>query len=260
MKLIDINCDMGEGFDADPDLLTMVSSANIACGYHAGDNNTMAATIAVAARNSVLAGAHPGLPDRENFGRLEVAMEPIEIRNLILAQIGALSAIARAQGISLSHVKPHGALYHMAERDRGIAAAIVEAVRDFNAQVAIMGLSGGVLAQCAEDFGLRAMHEVFADRAYTPLAALVPRSDPRALIENGADAADRIAGLLAGDGIQAIDGSRLYLRADTVCIHSDRPAVAQFTHDFTQRLAFHGIAVARRNDIADSLVGASPHD
>ena len=259
MKLIDVNCDIGEGFEHDADLLTMVSSANIACGYHAGDHNTMAATVAAAAVNAAAIGAHPGLPDRENFGRREMAIEPEDVHNLVLAQIGALWAIARAQGRALSHVKPHGALYHMAERDTAVAAAIVQAVVDFDPRIAVMGLSGGQLARCAEDRGARAIHEVFADRAYAPGGMLVARSDPRALIRDGAKAADRIASLIAGDGIAAVDGSRLDLRADTVCIHSDRPGAARFALEFTRRLAWHGMAVARGMGMVDGAPDASRH-
>jgi UPF0271 protein len=230
----------------DADLLGLVSSANIACGYHAGDHNTIASTAATAVREGVSIGAHPGLPDRANFGRMVVEMAPEEVSRLTLYQLGGIAAIVKSVGGRLGHVKPHGALYHMAERDEGIASAFVEAVATFDPSLVVFGLSGGRLAAMAERRGLAAKHEVFADRGYLGDGSLAPRTREGSVIHDGAVAADRIAGLLKQGTLPSMEGSALRLRCDTLCLHGDSPDAARFAREFTARLASHGIGVAGR--------------
>src|SRR5581483_9010210 len=176
--------------DNDEALLALVSSANIACGWHAGDVNTMRQTTAWALREGVSIGAHPSFPDRENFGRTEMHLPPEEIYAGVLFQIGGLSAIVRAQGGKLAHVKAHGALYNQASRDRPLAAAIVRAVRDFDPSLVVFGLAGGELVKAARELGLQAKEEVFADRGYNADGSLVKRGTPGALIDDEAAALD----------------------------------------------------------------------
>lgn len=247
MIFLDLNADIGEGMSWDADLLGLVSSANIACGYHAGDHNTIAITAAVAIREGVAIGAHPGLPDRANFGRIALDMTPEEVSRLALYQLGAISAIVKAAGGRLSHVKPHGALYHMLERDEALASVFVDAVAVFDPSLMVFGLSGGRLAAMAQRRGLTAKHEVFADRAYLGDGSLAPRTMSGAMIHDGMAAADRIAGLLEQGTLQSMDGSALRLKCDTLCFHGDSPGAVAFARDLVTRLAVHGIGVAGRN-------------
>jgi len=250
---IDLNCDIGElaagernGIDISPSeeaLLDVVTSVNIACGYHAGDHNSMAAIMRAAASRKLSVGAHPSLMDREGFGRREMTVAPIEIYNLVLYQIGALSAFARAAGTVVGHVKPHGALYHMAEKDPEVAEAIVSAVRDALPGAAIVGQSGGALVAMALRMKLRAANEVFADRGYRPDGSLQPRDRPNAVITDPMRAAERIAGLLQIGAIEAIDGSMLALSADTVCVHGDNPRAPEFARILAKTLVDSGVVL-----------------
>ena len=254
---IDLNCDIGEesreigptgtsSMDVTPSeeaLLAVVTSVNIACGFHAGDHNSMAALVRAAAGRKLAIGAHPSLPDRDGFGRHEMALPPIEIYNLVLYQIGALAAFARAAGTSVGHVKPHGALYHMAEQDAEVAEAIVSAVRDALPSAAIVGLSGGGLVGKANEMRQRTAREVFADRAYRPDGTLQPRDRPNAVITDPRRAAERILGLLRTGSMEAIDGSMLTLEADTVCLHGDSPRAPEFARVFSITLAEAGVVL-----------------
>ena len=260
---IDVNCDIGEssalsgtegngkasgrnGIDLTPAeeaLLAVVTSVNIACGYHAGDHNSMAAITRAAASRKLSVGAHPSLMDREGFGRREMTVAPIEIYNLVLYQIGALSSFARAAGTVVGHVKPHGALYHMAEKDPDVAEAIVSAVRDALPGATIVGQSGGALVAKAVQMKLRAANEVFADRQYRPDGSLQPRDRPNAVITDPLRAADRIVGLLQTGAIEAIDGSTLALSADTVCVHGDNPRAPEFARILAQTLIDNGVVL-----------------
>lgn len=248
---VDLNCDIGEedgeGLDlsaAEEALLDAVTSVNIACGFHAGGHNRMAALTRASTARKVAAGAHPSLPDREGFGRREMSLDPREIYNIVLYQIGALAAFARAAGTTVAHVKPHGALYHMAEKDEKVAEAIASAVRDALPAATIVGQSGGTLVDAAAKLRLRGAHEVFADRAYRPDGTLQPRDRPGALITDPVKAASRIAGLLRTGTIEAIDGSMLTLAADTVCLHGDSPRAPEFARILRQSLREAGVTVA----------------
>ena len=241
---IDLNCDIGEeereGVEITPAeeaLLSVVTSVNIACGYHAGDHNSMAAVTRAAALRKVAIGAHPGLPDRAGFGRLPMSIPAVEIYNIVLYQIGALAAFARAAGTVVGHVKPHGALYHMAESDAEVAEAIVSAVRDALPGAVIVGQSGGGLVAKATQMRLRAANEVFADRAYRPDGALQPRDRPGAVITDPRKAAERVVRLLQTGTVEAIDGSTITLAADTVCLHGDNPRAPEFARILAQTLA-----------------------
>lgn len=218
------------------ELLSVITSANIACGYHAGDHKTMAVVVRAAAECNVAIGAHPSLPDRAGFGRRELKVHPDEVFDMLVYQIGALYGFAKAAKRPLTHVKPHGALYHMAEKDHRIAAAIVRAVKAVDIEAAIMALSGGQLASLAEDHGVRVFHEVFADRAYNSDGSLVSRVEPNALVTDPEIAANRIAHLLDTGMMETAGGKMLPLRADTICIHGDTPDSIAITKAIAKRL------------------------
>lgn len=229
MRRIDLNADCGEGFGAyalgdDAALLRSVSSANIACGVHAGDPSTMARTVALAAGLGVALGAHPGLPDLVGFGRRRMDMTAGEVRDLVTYQIGALAGFAGRHGQTLRHVKAHGALYWMAEEDPKVAEAVAQAVLDWDPALILVGLSGGGLVRTGQARGLHTASEIFADRAYLPEGSLAPRTAPNAVLHDGDEVAARIT-LWARQGtLTATDGTLLRVEADTICIHSDSPS------------------------------------
>ncbi|CAJ0696427.1 5-oxoprolinase subunit PxpA [Ralstonia holmesii] len=243
MTAIDLNADLGEGCDTDEALLTLVSSANIACGWHAGDVNTMRQTVGWALRQGVSIGAHPSFPDRENFGRTEMHLPPDEIYAGVLFQIGGLSAIVRAQGGKLAHVKAHGALYNQASRDRPLAVAIVRAIRDFDPSLVVFGLAGGELVKAARELGLQAKEEVFADRGYNADGSLVKRGTPGALIDSEDAALDQTLTMVREQRVKAIDGTWVPIRAETVCLHGDGAHALAFARRIRERLGSEGIAV-----------------
>jgi UPF0271 protein len=245
---IDLNCDLGESFGAwtmgeDEAVLPHVSSANVACGFHAGDPTVMRRTVALAKAAGVAIGAHVSLPDLQGFGRREMKVSPEECHDFVLYQVGALAAIARAQGVGLSHVKPHGALYNMAARDAALATAIAHAVRDADRALVLYGLSGSALVAAGEAAGLRVAHEVFADRGYRADGALAPRGTPGAVIDDPALAAERAAAFAAGAPVAALDGTPLRLRADAVCVHGDRAGAGAFAAALRARLDASGVVV-----------------
>lgn len=216
MKAIDLNADVGEGCGDDAALMPLVSSANIACGVHAGDERTMRATIRLALERDVKIGAHPSYPDREHFGRIAMDRAPEQIYADVRAQIETLARIAAAEGAALHHVKAHGALYNVAAKDRFVADAISRAVADAAPGTLLYALAGGAQIESARAHGIRPVSEGFADRRYLPDGALVPRSQPGALIEDEEEAA-RQAIALASDG-----------RAETICLHGDGPHALAF--------------------------------
>ena len=248
MRRIDLNADLGEGFGAytlgdDAALLRSVSSANIACGFHAGDPGTMARTVALATEAGVALGAHPGLPDLVGFGRRRMDVTPAEVRDLVTYQIGALAGFAARHGQKLGHVKPHGALYWMAEEDPEIAEVIAQAVQEWDAALVLVGLSGGGLVRAGRARGLRTAAEIFADRAYLPNGTLAPRSGPNAVLHDLDEVAARIT-LWARDGtLTATDGTALRLEADTICIHSDSPSAPVLAARVRQALEAEEYAV-----------------
>ncbi|AEI75486.1 lactam utilization protein LamB [Cupriavidus necator N-1] len=240
---IDLNADLGEGCDNDEALLALISSANIACGWHAGDAATMVRTVKWALERGVAIGAHPSYPDRENFGRTEMQRDPEHVYADVLYQIGALDAIVRAQGGELHHVKPHGALYNQAVRDPALARAIVRAVRDVDADLVFFGLAGSQMIDIAKEAGLRVKQEVFADRGYNPDGTLVKRGTPGALHEDEEVALNQTLTMVREKRVRAIDGSWVPIQAETVCLHGDGAHALAFARRIRERLGAEGIAV-----------------
>lgn len=218
---IDLNADLGEGCASDADLLTLVSSANIACGFHAGDAQTMLASVREALKNGVAIGAHPSFPDRENFGRTAMTLPPETVYAQTLYQIGALAAIARAEGGVMRHVKPHGMLYNQAAKDPQLADAIAKAVHACDPALILVGLAGSELIHAGERYGLVTRQEVFADRGYQADGTLVPRTRPGALIEDEEQSLAQTLGMVETGRVKSVTGEWANVVAQTVCIHGD---------------------------------------
>jgi UPF0271 protein len=247
-RSIDLNCDLGE--DATPEgakreaaILPFVSSINVACGLHAGNAHVMRHIMQLAAARGVAIGAHPSLADREHFGRRELNVTAQQVYELVLYQVGAASALARAAGARLAHVKPHGALYNMAARDRALADAVARAVSDWDSRLVLYGLSGSVLIRAAEEAGLAAAAEVFADRTYQPDGSLTPRSHKDALMDDADAAAAQALQMIEQGTVRALDGRTVRVRADTVCLHGDAPQAVAFAARLRQALDQRGIVV-----------------
>ncbi len=247
-KTIDLNCDMGESFGAwtmgqDEALLEVVTSANIACGFHAGDPATMMRTVRLVAAKDVALGAHPSLPDLPGFGRRTMSITAEEARGLILYQVGALEAFARAAGTRLCHVKPHGALYNMAAKDRALADAIAGAVRDFDPTLILVGLSGSELIRAGQAIGLRCASEVFADRGYETDGSLSPRGEPGAMITDEEFAVARVLLMVLEGRVESRTGVDVALQAETVCLHGDQPKALAFARRLRKALEGAGVEV-----------------
>ena len=223
MARVDLNADLGEGMGDDDALLDIVSSANIACGGHAGNADTMARTLRAAAARGVAAGAHPSFEDREHFGRRDLDLPPAMVRMQVLRQLDAIATIARREGVRLRHVKAHGALYNRAAREPVLARAVAGAVREFDASLAFYALAGSALARAGREAGLFTVEEVFADRAYRADGSLVPRAEPGALLHDAAAVAARALNMVRQGRVEAIDGRPVRLAAQTICIHGDTP-------------------------------------
>ena len=240
---VDLNADLGEGAPDDAELLALVSSANIACGWHAGDARLMQATVTAALARGVAIGAHPSYPDRENFGRSEMQLQPADVQADLVYQIGALQAMVQAQGGRLHHVKPHGALYNQAARDPALADAVAAAVRAVDPGLALFGLAGSELLRAASRAGLRAVAEVFADRGYRADGSLVPRSQPGAFIEDTDAAVARTLRMVRDGVVQAAGGETVLLQAQTVCLHGDGPQALAFARAIHAALASAGVQI-----------------
>jgi 5-oxoprolinase (ATP-hydrolysing) subunit A len=240
---IDLNADVGESIGDDEGVIPSVSSANVACGFHAGNLTIMRTTVQLSARHGVAVGAHPSFRDLEGFGRREMLVDAAELENLVMSQVRALAAIASDEGVRLSHVKPHGALYNMAARDAGMADAVARAVRAVDPSLILFGLSGSELMAAGERAGLRVASEVFADRGYRPDGSLAPRGTPGAVISDVAEVARRAVGMATEQGVTAVDGTSVSVRADTICIHGDTPGAAALARAVRQALAAAGIEV-----------------
>lgn len=233
-RRIDFNCDLGEGCGTDAAIVPLISSASIACGGHAGDDDSMRAAIALCLRHGVAVGAHPSFEDRAHFGRRELAIAPDAARAMVARQLARFAAVCTAQGTSFHHVKPHGALYNLAARDAAIADAIVDAVRAQDPALALYALSGSALARAGEAAGVRVAHEVFAERRYEADGSLTPRTTAGAVIEGVDDALAQVRRMLAEARVVARTGESVPIRVDTVCLHGDRadaPAFARALHD-----------------------------
>ena len=248
MKMIDLNCDMGEAFGNytmpnDEKLMDYISSANIACGFHAGDPAVMQQTVALALKKGVAIGAHPGLPDLQGFGRREMKITPNEAYQLTLYQMGALSGFVKAAGSKLHHVKAHGALYNMAAKDTALAKAIVQAVYDFDPGLILYALAGSKMIDEAEKRGIVTASEVFADRSYQDDGLLTPRLADNALITNEEDAINQVLGFALKQEVNSINGNRIAVKAETVCLHGDGEHAVAFAKLIAERLKKEGIAI-----------------
>lgn len=244
MVKIDLNADLGEGGSADAELMTLVSSVNIACGFHAGEAHTMLTSVRNAVKNGVAIGAHPSFPDRENFGRTAMDLPPETVYAQVLYQIGALEAIVRAENGVLRHVKPHGMLYNQAAKEPALADAIARAVRDCNPALILVGLAGSELIRAGERLGLTTRQEVFADRGYQPDGSLVPRTQPGALITDEERALAQTLEMVRSGHVTAIDGTSAAVKADTVCLHGDGEHALQFARRLRAAFAEQGICVS----------------
>ncbi|GAB4457308.1 MAG: 5-oxoprolinase subunit PxpA [Anaerolineales bacterium] len=236
---IDLNCDMGENIGSDADIIPYITSANIACGFHAGDAVTMRETVRLAKRHGVAVGAHPGWRDREGFGRREMSLPLAEVEALIREQVEALANIARAEGVELRHVKPHGALYNQAAKDRELANAIARAVKTVSGGLVLVGLAGSGLVEAGMEAGLRVAGEGFPDRNYNPDGTLVSRREPHAVIEAPEEVAAHALELVE----RGVDFGGRRVRVETLCLHGDHPRAAENARRVREALAAAGVEV-----------------
>ncbi len=249
MAKIDLNSDLGESFGAytignDGKVLQFISSANIACGFHAGDPHVMKNTVQLALANNVAIGAHPGLEDLRGFGRRTMNITPEEAYDITLYQVGALAGFVKSEGGKLQHVKPHGALYNMAAKDAKLADAIAEAIYKLNPELILFGLSGSQLIKAGERIGLKTASEVFADRTYQSDGSLTPRSKPGAVITDDEKAIKQVLKMAKEGLVTTVEGKDIKVKADTVCVHGDGVKALEFTNRIRQALAKEGITVS----------------
>lgn len=248
MYTIDLNCDLGESYgayhlDMDEEIIPLISSANVACGFHAGDFNTMAKTAKLCAESGISMGAHPGFPDLQGFGRRNMNLSPAEVQNLITYQVGALSAFCRSAGARLRHVKPHGALYNMAAKDPALAKAICQGIYSFDPSLILLGLSGSEMLKQAKEIGLPYAAEVFADRAYEDDGTLVARSKPGAMITDEDEAVARVIRMILEHKVTSINGKEIEICPDSVCVHGDSPKALLFVKKIRAALEAEGITI-----------------
>lgn len=248
MYRVDLNSDLGESFGRytlgmDDQVIPLITSANVACGYHASDPVVMAKTIAMVREAGIRAGAHPGFPDLMGFGRRNMVITPAEARAYVLYQLGALDGFCRAAGIRMQHVKPHGALYNMAAKDYELSKGICQAIAEFDKDLIVLALSGGELVRAAKALGLRTALEVFADRAYEEDGTLVSRGRPGAMITDENEAIARVVRMVKEQKVTAITGKDIPIRADSVCVHGDGEKALAFVERIRQALEGEGIAL-----------------
>jgi UPF0271 protein len=249
MKKIDLNCDMGESYGAwkmgaDAGVMPYISSANIACGFHAGDPATIRKTVRLAVDQGVAIGAHPSLPDLMGFGRRAMRISPQDMYDLVIYQAGAVEAFARAAGVKLHHVKCHGALYNMAAMDEGLSEAMVRAVRDLGSGVILYALSGSTNFAIAKKSAAPVAGEVFADRGYSDDGTLAPRDKPGGLIEDPQASVKQVLGMIEEGYVTSLSGKRVPVAADTLCLHGDQPGAVTFAKTLRETFKERGIAVA----------------
>ena len=247
---VDLNCDMGESFGVyrmgnDEAIMDFITSANIACGFHAGDPATMRKTVQLALEKNVGIGAHPGLQDLVGFGRRNLSLSPQEAYDLIIYQIGALSGFVQAEGGRMQHVKAHGALYNMAAQNAGLSEAIAEAVYKIDPELILFGLSGSELVKAGEKIGLRTAGEVFSDRTYQSDGSLTPRSQPNALITDTATALEQVIRMVKQQKVMSVQQHDIQLKADTICIHGDGATALDFASAISSSLADAGIDIIK---------------
>ena len=243
---VDFNSDIGESFGSykmglDEEVISCISSANIACGFHAGDPGWMRHTVGLAERNGVGIGAHPAFPDLRGFGRRNMVVDPLDVRDDVVYQIGALTAFTK--GKRLQHVKPHGAMYNMAVKDEALARAICEAILEVDPRLILLALSGSRWVEIAEEMGLRVAREVFADRALMPDGSLAPRSEPGAVLHDADQIAERTLRMVTEGTVEAVDGSRVDVVADSICLHGDTPGAVAMARAVRDTLEGAGVEV-----------------
>ena len=254
MYCVDLNSDLGESFGAytigcDELVLPLVTSANVACGFHASDPVVMKKTVEMAAGAGIQVGAHPGYPDLMGFGRRNMAVTPDEAKAYVLYQLGAMSAFCRSAGLPMQHVKPHGALYNMAGKDYALSKGICEAIREFDPGLIVLALSGGELLRCARNMGMRAASEVFADRAYEEDGSLVNRRKEGAMITDEDLAIERVIRMIKERKVTAVTGKDIPIQADSICVHGDGPKALAFVRRIREAVKAEGIELRPLKDI-----------
>ena len=242
MLICDLNCDMGEGMANEALIMPFISSANIACGFHAGNSDIIRRTMDLALKYNVKIGAHPSFRDKENFGRKEMQLPADKLYAIILEQLIKIDLIAKEKGAVLHHVKPHGALYNMAARDPYVAATIATAVKDFNEDLVLYGLSGGAMIKEAQALGLKTASEVFADRSYQDDGTLTPRSEPGALIETEEESVAQVWQMIRQGRVLTINGKLIPMKAETICIHGDTRQAVFFARKLYSILQENNVA------------------
>jgi UPF0271 protein len=225
---IDLNCDLGEldgdeGLQVDAQIIPLVTSVNVACGFHAGSPERIRFVAQKAKMHGVAVGAHPGYPDRQGFGRTVIPMSSDEVKHMVLYQVGVCGAILKSEGVRMQHVKPHGALYNLAAVEPDVADAVAMAVKQWDSDCILVGLAGSELIRAGIEAGLRVAHEVFADRAYMADGQLVPRTEAGAVLHDQSAIAGRLIDMVRDHRVMAIDGTSVAIQADTVCVHGDNP-------------------------------------
>ena len=254
MFRVDLNSDLGESFGRytlgmDDKIIPLITSANVACGYHASDPVVMEKTIALAKEAGIRVGAHPGFPDLMGFGRRNMNVSPAEAKAYTLYQLGALDGFCRAAGVKLQHVKPHGAFYNMAAKDYKLSVAICEAIKNFDKDLIVLALSGGELAKAAKDMGLRTALEVFADRGYEEDGTLVDRRKEGAMITDEQEAIDRVIRMVKEKNVTAVTGRDISIQADSVCVHGDGVKALAFVEKIRAALQKEEIQICSLDEI-----------
>lgn len=248
MMKVDLNCDLGEAFGnysfgGDKDIIPLITSANIACGFHAGDENVMNQTVKLAKENHVSIGAHPGLPDLKGFGRRKMDINPTEVYNLIVYQLGALEGFCKVHQTRINHVKPHGALYNMGAKNKDIAKAIAKAIYDFDSAIMLVGLSNSLLIFEAKAIGLKTASEVFADRRYEDNGQLVNRKESDAVITDTDEALKQVLKMVTENKVISRNGKEIDLETDTICVHGDGKHALEFVEQIRKKLTKEGIDI-----------------
>ena len=254
MYRVDLNSDLGESFGRytlgmDDKIIPLITSANVACGYHASDPVVMEKTVSMAREAGIRVGAHPGFPDLMGFGRRNMAVSPAEAKAYVMYQLGALEGFCRAKGVKLQHVKPHGALYNMAAKDYELSRAICEAIYEFDKNLIVLALSGGELARAAKDMGLRTALEVFADRSYEEDGTLVNRRKDGAMITDEDEAIARVVRMVKEKKVIAITGKDIPIQADSVCVHGDGAKALAFVERIRKALTEEGVEICSLDEI-----------
>ena len=260
MKKVDLNCDLGESFGnyvcgMDDRVIPFISSANVACGFHASDPCVMSKTVQMCKESGVSVGAHPGYADLVGFGRRNMNVSAEEVKDIVQYQIGALDAFCKANNMKLSHVKPHGALYNMAGKDIKLAEAIAEGIYEVNPELILLGLSGSCLIDAANEVGIKSASEVFADRAYEEDGSLVARTKEGSMITDEMTAIDRVVRMIKSGTVEAISGKEIEVKPDSICLHGDGQKAVEFAKKISERLTEEGIEICPLEEVIENGIG-----